>query len=229
MHTPTRSATVIGAGYVGLVTAVGLAGIGQQVRLVEAAPRRLDALRQGRSPQSRGRSPGRFRCRGRGGPADDPSIPAGQSGSCSCASVPRSATMASATSDRSTRCSPSSRPVSAHPTSSSSGAPSSAGPGRLSSRPGCRSAGPSRTRSSSARHGGRRLRQPDTPRHRAFRTPFSRPRRRALPVRAARRAAAHRRRRSGRGHQMPPTPSSPSSCRSRRGGQPVRGGRGGRR
>ena len=50
MLTPSRSATVIGAGYVGLVTAVGLAGIGQQVRLVEAAPRRLDALRQGRIP-----------------------------------------------------------------------------------------------------------------------------------------------------------------------------------
>ena len=53
MHTPTRSATVIGAGYVGLVTAVGLAGIGQQVRLVEAAPGRLAMLRRGRSRSTR--------------------------------------------------------------------------------------------------------------------------------------------------------------------------------
>jgi UDPglucose 6-dehydrogenase len=41
---------VIGAGYVGLVTAVGLAGLGRNVRLVETRPDRLEALRGGRSP-----------------------------------------------------------------------------------------------------------------------------------------------------------------------------------
>ena len=50
MQATTRTATVIGAGYVGLVTAVGLAGLGQDVRLVEAAPERLAALRAGRVP-----------------------------------------------------------------------------------------------------------------------------------------------------------------------------------
>jgi hypothetical protein len=42
--------TVVGAGYVGLVTAVGLAGLGRDVRLVEVAPARLQSLRDGRIP-----------------------------------------------------------------------------------------------------------------------------------------------------------------------------------
>jgi UDPglucose 6-dehydrogenase len=42
--------TVVGAGYVGLVTAVGLAGLGRDVRLVEVAPDRLQSLRDGRIP-----------------------------------------------------------------------------------------------------------------------------------------------------------------------------------
>jgi UDPglucose 6-dehydrogenase len=40
----------MGAGYVGLVTAVGLAGLGRDVRLVEVAPGRLQALRAGGIP-----------------------------------------------------------------------------------------------------------------------------------------------------------------------------------
>jgi UDPglucose 6-dehydrogenase len=40
----------VGAGYVGLVTAVGLAGLGNRVRLVETRPDRLVALRAGRAP-----------------------------------------------------------------------------------------------------------------------------------------------------------------------------------
>lgn len=42
--------TVIGAGYVGLVTAVGLALHGHRVHLVERGAARLDALREGRIP-----------------------------------------------------------------------------------------------------------------------------------------------------------------------------------
>ena len=42
--------TVIGAGYVGLVTGVGLAASGHDVTFVERNPRRLDELRQGRMP-----------------------------------------------------------------------------------------------------------------------------------------------------------------------------------
>ena len=50
MHPPDRSVTVIGAGYVGLVTAVGLAGLGQHVHVVETRSDRLEALRGGRVP-----------------------------------------------------------------------------------------------------------------------------------------------------------------------------------
>jgi UDPglucose 6-dehydrogenase len=49
-HTPRRSIAVIGAGYVGLVSAVGLAGIGHAIELVETSPDRLAALREGRVP-----------------------------------------------------------------------------------------------------------------------------------------------------------------------------------
>ena len=42
--------TVIGAGYVGLVTAVGLARLGRDVHLVETGETRLRALREGRIP-----------------------------------------------------------------------------------------------------------------------------------------------------------------------------------
>jgi UDPglucose 6-dehydrogenase len=45
-----RRLTVIGAGYVGLVTAVGLAEMGHRVRLVEVRADRLAMLRDGRSP-----------------------------------------------------------------------------------------------------------------------------------------------------------------------------------
>lgn len=45
-----RRIIVIGAGYVGLVTAVGLASVGHRVELVETRPDRLAALRAGRSP-----------------------------------------------------------------------------------------------------------------------------------------------------------------------------------
>ncbi|MFL5670336.1 MAG: UDP-glucose dehydrogenase family protein [Chloroflexota bacterium] len=45
-----RSLTVVGAGYVGLVSAVGLAGLGHDVRLVETGATRLAALRAGRLP-----------------------------------------------------------------------------------------------------------------------------------------------------------------------------------
>lgn len=41
---------VLGAGYVGLVTAVGLASMGHRVEVVETRPDRLAALRAGRSP-----------------------------------------------------------------------------------------------------------------------------------------------------------------------------------
>ncbi|HEV8401683.1 MAG TPA: UDP-glucose/GDP-mannose dehydrogenase family protein [Candidatus Limnocylindrales bacterium] len=47
---PHRSLTVVGAGYVGLVTAVGLARLGHDVHLVETAPARLEMLRAGRIP-----------------------------------------------------------------------------------------------------------------------------------------------------------------------------------
>lgn len=42
--------TVIGAGYVGLVQAAGLASLGHDIRLAEADPRRLAALRAGETP-----------------------------------------------------------------------------------------------------------------------------------------------------------------------------------
>jgi UDPglucose 6-dehydrogenase len=45
-----RPVTVVGAGYVGLVTAVGLARLGQHVQLVETGASRLEALRAGRIP-----------------------------------------------------------------------------------------------------------------------------------------------------------------------------------
>lgn len=48
-HAP-RSITVVGAGYVGLVSAVGLAGLGHTVRLVETGESRLQMLRAGRIP-----------------------------------------------------------------------------------------------------------------------------------------------------------------------------------
>jgi len=48
--TSPRSIAVIGAGYVGLVSAVGLAAKGHPVELVETNPERLDALREGRVP-----------------------------------------------------------------------------------------------------------------------------------------------------------------------------------
>jgi UDPglucose 6-dehydrogenase len=45
-----RSIAVIGAGYVGLVSAVGLARMGHRIELVETNPDRLVALRNGRVP-----------------------------------------------------------------------------------------------------------------------------------------------------------------------------------
>lgn len=50
METPRRRITVIGAGYVGLVTAVGLAGLEHDVELVETGPERLASLRAGHVP-----------------------------------------------------------------------------------------------------------------------------------------------------------------------------------
>ena len=51
MHvTPAQRILVIGAGYVGLVTAVGLASLGHEVDVVETRRDRLDALRAGRVP-----------------------------------------------------------------------------------------------------------------------------------------------------------------------------------
>src|SRR3982750_2789854 len=41
---------VVGAGYVGLVTAVGLAELGHHVHLAETSPTRLATLREGRVP-----------------------------------------------------------------------------------------------------------------------------------------------------------------------------------
>lgn len=49
-ETPRHRVTVIGAGYVGLITAVGMAGLGHRVELVERREDRLAALRAGRSP-----------------------------------------------------------------------------------------------------------------------------------------------------------------------------------
>src|SRR5919198_3884748 len=46
----SRHLVVIGAGYVGLVTAVGLGRLGHNVHLVETRADRLDALRAGRVP-----------------------------------------------------------------------------------------------------------------------------------------------------------------------------------
>ncbi len=48
-HSP-RPITVVGGGYVGLVSAVGLAGLGHSVRLVETGEARLAMLRAGRIP-----------------------------------------------------------------------------------------------------------------------------------------------------------------------------------
>lgn len=50
MPSTERSLTVIGAGYVGLVSAVGLARLGHRVHLVETGAGRLAALRAGRIP-----------------------------------------------------------------------------------------------------------------------------------------------------------------------------------
>jgi UDPglucose 6-dehydrogenase len=50
MNPPHRSVTVMGAGYVGLVTAVGLARLGHDVQLVETGAVRLQTLREGRIP-----------------------------------------------------------------------------------------------------------------------------------------------------------------------------------
>ena len=50
MEAPRRQVTVIGAGYVGLITAVGLVELGHAVELVEADPDRLATLRSGRAP-----------------------------------------------------------------------------------------------------------------------------------------------------------------------------------
>ena len=45
-----RVICVIGAGYVGLVTAAGLAELGREVRVVEIDPERLAAVSAGRTP-----------------------------------------------------------------------------------------------------------------------------------------------------------------------------------
>ncbi len=50
MNSPRRRVTVIGAGYVGLVTSVGLAGLGHTVEVVETRQDRLDSLLGGRVP-----------------------------------------------------------------------------------------------------------------------------------------------------------------------------------
>ncbi len=50
VESPRRQVTVIGAGYVGLITAVGLVELGHAVELVEVDPARLATLRAGRAP-----------------------------------------------------------------------------------------------------------------------------------------------------------------------------------
>jgi UDPglucose 6-dehydrogenase len=50
MESPRRSVAIVGAGYVGLITALGLAELGHRVELVETSTTRLDALRAGRPP-----------------------------------------------------------------------------------------------------------------------------------------------------------------------------------
>ena len=45
-----RTIAVVGAGYVGLVSAVGLAQRGHSIELVETDPKRLVELRNGRVP-----------------------------------------------------------------------------------------------------------------------------------------------------------------------------------
>ena len=50
MPRKARTLTVVGAGYVGLVSAVGLAGLGHEVRLVETGATRLASLRAGLIP-----------------------------------------------------------------------------------------------------------------------------------------------------------------------------------
>jgi UDPglucose 6-dehydrogenase len=50
MTTKPRDIVVMGAGYVGLVTAAGLAAAGHRIQLVEPAPDRLGALRVGKVP-----------------------------------------------------------------------------------------------------------------------------------------------------------------------------------
>ena len=50
MEPSHRPVSVVGAGYVGLVTAVGLAGLGHHVQLIESGQVRLAALRDGRVP-----------------------------------------------------------------------------------------------------------------------------------------------------------------------------------
>ena len=50
MTTRPREITVVGGGYVGLVTAVGMATVGHDVTLIETAPQRLEMLQAGRIP-----------------------------------------------------------------------------------------------------------------------------------------------------------------------------------
>ena len=50
MTTRPRKITVVGGGYVGLVTAVGMAAVGHDVTLIETAPQRLEMLQAGRIP-----------------------------------------------------------------------------------------------------------------------------------------------------------------------------------
>lgn len=50
MDRTDRPVTIVGAGYVGLVSAVGLANLGHRVELVETGAVRLAALREGRIP-----------------------------------------------------------------------------------------------------------------------------------------------------------------------------------
>jgi UDPglucose 6-dehydrogenase len=50
MTTRPRAITVVGGGYVGLVTAVGMATVGHDVTLIETAPQRLEMLQAGRIP-----------------------------------------------------------------------------------------------------------------------------------------------------------------------------------